>query len=77
MLELLEGVHAAIQRLPVLVRRLLLPATDLGVAVQAVTAVAVLGWLWWLAGRRGREWRLVVVGSALVVLGLFGLRAVH
>jgi len=76
-LELLEGVHATVQRLPVLVRRALLPTTDLGVAVQAAAAAALLVWLWWLAGRRGREWRLVVVGSALVVRGLFGLRAVH
>lgn len=55
---------------------LILPATDAGVAVQLVVFV-VLGGLALFATRHHREWRLVAVGSLLLVLGLFGLRALH
>lgn len=71
-----ERVPAAIERLPELLGRLLLPSTDTGVVLQLVLAVALTGWLLWVARHRP-EWRLVVIGSALVLLGLFGLRAAH
>ena len=52
------------------------PATDLGVAVQLVLFLALLGGSLW--GVRHRpEWRLVVVGIGLCGLALFGLRAAH
>lgn len=55
---------------------LLLPTTDRGVAVQAVVVLAILAGAL-LAARRHREWRLVVVGAALLAVGAFGLRALH
>jgi hypothetical protein len=56
--------------------RLVRPTTDLGVGVQVVSLLVLLGALWWLARRRP-EWRPVVVGSGLVLLGFVALRAAH
>ena len=56
--------------------RVLLPATDRVVVLQAVLAVALFAWLGWRVRTRP-EWRLVVVGCGLLVLGWFGLRAAH
>ncbi|MDX1511014.1 MAG: hypothetical protein R3249_06690 [Nitriliruptorales bacterium] len=55
---------------------LLQPASDLGVLVQGIVMALVLGALLWLT-RRHREWRLVVIGVGMVLIGLFGLRAAH
>lgn len=59
-----------------MVRDLLLPATDRMVLIQLVVVLAV-----WGAGlvllRRQREWQLLLSGVAMVLLGWFGLRAVH
>lgn len=55
---------------------LVLPATDAGVAVQAVI-VLVLGAGAVFAIRRRREWMLVAIGLTLLVFGFFGLRALH
>jgi len=55
---------------------LVLPATDAGVAVQTAI-VLVLGAVAVFATRRRREWMLVAGGLTLVILGLFGLRALH
>ena len=58
------------------VGRVLLPATDRVVVLQAVLAVVVFAWLGWRVRTRP-EWRLVVIGSGLLVLGWFGVRAAH
>lgn len=76
MLRFGERLAAAIDRLPAVVRRLLLPPTDVEVVAQVVLVAALLGWLWWIARRRP-EWRLVVIGGGMIALGLFGLRAAH
>jgi hypothetical protein len=56
--------------------RVLQPATDVGVAVQVVVLLIVVGGL--LRGFRARpEWRLVALGTGLIVLGLMGVRAAH
>lgn len=56
--------------------RVLQPATDLGVLAQFVLAVTlVLLASWWL--RHRPEWRLVVLGLGLVLLGAMGVRAAH
>ncbi len=56
--------------------RVLQPATDVGVAVQVVTLLIVVGaLLWWFRARP--EWRLVALGTGLIVLGLMGVRAAH
>ncbi len=55
---------------------LLLPSTDAGVAAQfAVVAFAAGAAL--VALRRHPEWRILVVGMALVVLGAMAVRAIH
>lgn len=76
MLGFLERLAELIGRLPQPVQRLLLPTTDLGVVVQVLLAAALLGVLWSLTRHRP-EWRLVVLGAALLLFGLFGLRAAH
>jgi len=55
---------------------ILVPATDAGVIVQAITTVAltVLLFAW---ARRWPGARLLIVGIGLVMLGLQALRAVH
>jgi hypothetical protein len=55
---------------------LLLPRTDAGVAAQLIL-VLVLGGVALFAARRHREWRLVVIGSMMLALGLVGVRALH
>lgn len=55
---------------------LVLPATDAGVAVQ-VAVVLLLGSGAVFVSRKRREWRLVAIGATLMVLGFFGLRALH
>jgi len=58
------------------VSRLLQPATDVGVLAQfalVLTLLLVAGW--WL--RRRPEWRLVLVGLGLLLLGAMGIRAAH
>ncbi len=55
---------------------LLLPRTDKGVAVQAIVAIAVFGFV--LARvRRDRELRIFVAGLAVLTAGWFALRALH
>lgn len=55
---------------------LVLPTTDAGVVVQSVI-VLVLGAGAVFATRRRREWMLVAIGTTMVILGFFGLRALH
>lgn len=56
--------------------RVLQPATDLGVLAQFVLVSALLLLAtWWL--RHRPEWRLVVLGLGLVLLGAMGVRAAH
>jgi hypothetical protein len=52
------------------------PATDTGVLVQLVVALGAFLVLLHLVRARP-EWRLVVIGLGLLLLGLFGLRAAH
>lgn len=56
--------------------RLLQPASDVGVAVQLLVLVTLAVLLWRATSRRP-EWRLVVVGGAVLAAGLVGLRAAH
>lgn len=55
---------------------LLLPRTDRGVVAQAVVLMLLLGAGWW-ATRRRPEFRLLLIGVGLVLVGLTGLRAAH
>jgi len=55
---------------------LLLPATDGGVAAQAVV-IAVAGLVGLVLTRRRPELRLVVIGLWLVAYGGIGVRALH
>lgn len=55
---------------------LVLPTTDAGVAVQTVV-VLILGAGAVFVTRRRREWMLVAIGLTMVILGFFGLRALH
>jgi len=55
---------------------LLLPSTDLGVLAQ-VGSLIVLGALAIYATRRQRDWQLVAIGTTLLIVGFFGLRAHH
>jgi hypothetical protein len=57
-------------------RDLLLPTTDAGVAMQAVV-VAVLFAALLVRVRHDRDLRLLVLGAAVFVAGLFMLRAAH
>jgi Na+-translocating ferredoxin:NAD+ oxidoreductase RnfD subunit len=54
----------------------LLPRTDGGALVQALTVLALLGGVLVFV-RRDREWRRFVLGLAVLALAWFGLRAVH
>jgi hypothetical protein len=56
--------------------RLLLPATDLGVAIQVAVLVAALIGAWRLS-RAHRYWRPAIVGVGMLLFGLMGLRAAH
>lgn len=55
---------------------LLLPRTDAGVAVQLIVAITVFAIAIYLV-RRHLEWRIFVVGFAVLTLGLMALRTVH
>ncbi|MFO7779622.1 MAG: hypothetical protein R6V28_14845 [Nitriliruptoraceae bacterium] len=58
------------------VGRVLQPATDLGVLVQfGLVLTLLLLASWWL--RHRPEWRLVVLGLGMVLLGAMGVRAAH
>ncbi len=59
-----------------MIRDLLLPRTDTVVIVQAViVALVFAGLLVWV--RRRSEWRLVVIGAAMLTAGFLLLRAAH
>ena len=54
----------------------LLPRTDRGVAVQL--AIVLTGYAVGLVLlRRQRDWLLLLTGVAILLLGLFGVRALH
>ena len=55
---------------------LLLPATDAGVAAQVVGLVVVTALVLRLV-RHERSLVTLTIGVSMVVLGLFGLRALH
>jgi hypothetical protein len=57
-------------------KELLLPRTDAGVYAQAALVFPVLVVALVLV-RRDREVRLFVLGVLVMVLSLFGLRAIH
>ena len=59
-----------------MIRELLLPRTDLGVAAEAILAATVLGGAFALV-RRDRELRVFVAGFGMFTLALFVLRAFH
>lgn len=52
------------------------PDTDAGVAVQAAITLAVALVVAWLV-RRERALSLLVIGTTMVVMGWYGLRALH
>lgn len=54
----------------------LLPSTDGGVAVQLVLLVVFTGVGAYLT-RRNRDLRILVVGVAVLILGLMAVRAIH
>lgn len=58
------------------ISRVLRPTTDLGVAAQLTALVAIVGLVAWRVWHRP-EWRLVVLGAGLVLLGAMGIRATH
>ena len=55
---------------------LLLPRTDAGVAAQAAVAVVLFAALGY-ASRNHRDYRIFVIGLALMTVAFFGLRMVH
>lgn len=55
---------------------LLLPRTDPGVLLQLVVVLIILGISLWRVWSNS-ELRLVVLGLGLIVVGLFGVRALH
>lgn len=59
-----------------MLNRLLLPASDLGVALQVALLVLALIGAWRLS-RAHRYWRPAIVGVGMLLLGLMGLRAAH
>ena len=60
-----------------MIRDLLLPRTDAGVALQAAIAVVAMGVIWWSVRRSRREIRIFVAGLTVLVVAAFGLRALH
>lgn len=70
----LAGV--ALDRLPTVMRDVLMPRTDRGVLVQlllVIAAVVVVGVL----VRRERSLVTLTIGIGLVIVGLMGVRALH
>lgn len=59
-----------------MLRDLVFPQTDAGVATQLVVLSATTAAALWLV-RRERSLVLLVAGLAVTTLGLLGLRAVH
>lgn len=59
-----------------MINRLLLPASDLGVALQVAVLVAALIGAWRLS-RAHRYWRPMIIGVGMLLFGLMGLRAAH
>lgn len=59
-----------------MIREILLPRTDAGVAAQVV-ALAVVVTVGVVVLRRSREGLLVVIGAGALTLGFFGLRMLH
>jgi CHASE2 domain-containing sensor protein len=54
----------------------LLPTTDAGVAVQfAVWATASVGGF--IATRKNKDVRLLIIGLSILALGLLSVRAIH
>ncbi len=58
------------------VNEFLLPATDAGVLAQIGGLVAVTAVVLWLL-RRQREVQILVIGIAVVLLAVMGLRTLH
>lgn len=56
--------------------RLLLPVSDLGVALQVAVLIVVLVGAWRVS-RAHPYWRPLIVGTGMLVFGLMGLRAAH
>ena len=59
-----------------LILDILLPSTDMGVAIQTLAAVVVFGlalWKFW----RNPDARLLTIGVGLVLFGFMGFRALH
>ncbi len=59
-----------------LILDILIPSTDMGVAIQFVVVSGFIGLTLWKFWRKP-EIRLITIGSGLVLLGLMGFRALH
>ena len=59
-----------------LILDILIPSTDMGVAIQFVVVSGFIGLALWKFWRKP-EIRLITIGSGLVLLGLMGFRALH
>ena len=59
-----------------LILDILIPSTDMGVAIQLVVVSGFIGLTLWKVWRKP-EIRLITIGSGLVLLGLMGFRALH
>jgi len=69
-------VHPVFSSVVDLILDIVLPSTDLGVAVQTLAAFVIFGvalWKFW----RSPDARLLTIGFGLVVFGLMGFRALH
>ncbi|MBA2609349.1 MAG: hypothetical protein H0U92_10445 [Actinobacteria bacterium] len=56
--------------------RLLLPATDAGVAIQAVATLVCIAALL-IVFRHDRDLRMLLFGVAVLAAGFFSVRALH
>lgn len=59
-----------------MIDRILLPASDQGVALQVVVILVGVATTWWLLDAH-RYWRPAVLGIGLLLLGAIGVRAAH
>jgi len=59
-----------------LILDILIPSTDMSVAIQFVVVSGFIGLALWRFWRKP-EIRLIAIGSGLVLLGLMGFRALH